>query len=104
MVMHQANIELYRVKPGTADEVIHRVVAGLALVYRNQPGFVAYELIKTCDEGLVSLSVWNRAEQAEVAAMRAAAWQRQHLGDMVTGVEHRVGAVAFFWDLAGIGR
>ena len=37
----QARVAFYRVKPGTADELIARVEADLAGTYRNHAGFVA---------------------------------------------------------------
>jgi heme-degrading monooxygenase HmoA len=100
--MQQARVGLYRVKPGMADKVIRRAEADLAVTYRYQPGFVAYGLIKSGD-ALISLSIWDTAEQAEAAAQTAAEEQR-HFGEMIESVDNYVGDLAFFWALVAIGR
>jgi heme-degrading monooxygenase HmoA len=102
--MQQARVGLYRVKPGVADEIIRRAEADLATIYRNQPGFVAYGIIKTGDDALISLTIWNTPDQAEVAMQAAAAWQKQYVGHMVDSEENHAGDLAFFWVLSAIGR
>ncbi len=102
--MQQAHVVLYRVKPGTVDEIIRRTKLGLVPIYRNQTGFVAYGLIKTEDDLLIALSVWHLPEQAEVADQTAAAWAQQHVGEMVESLEVHIGKVAFFWEPCAIDR
>jgi heme-degrading monooxygenase HmoA len=101
--MQQARVGLYKVKPGTADEVIRRAEADLAVTYRYQPGFVAYGLIKNGDDALISLSIWDTAEQAK-AAIQTAAEEQRHFGEMIESVDNYVGDLAFFWALVAIGR
>jgi heme-degrading monooxygenase HmoA len=91
------------VKPGTADEVIRHAEAHLAPVYRNQLGFVAYGLIKSGDAAVISLSIWNTAEQA-VTAVQIAAAEQEHFTEMIEAVDDYIGDLAFFWALVAIGR
>ncbi len=102
--MQQARVGLYKLKPGTADEVIRRAETDLVLHYRSQLGFVAYGLIKSGDDALISLSIWDTPDQAEAAVRTAAAWEQQHIGEMVESIENYVGDLAFFWALVAIGR
>jgi heme-degrading monooxygenase HmoA len=101
--MQQARVGLYKLKPGTADEVIRRAEADLAVTYRYQSGFVAYGLIKSGDDALISLSIWDTAEQA-AAAIQTAAGEQRHFGEMIESVDNYVGDLAFFWALVAIGR
>ena len=68
-----------------------------------QRGFVAYGLIKSGDAAVISLSIWNTAEQAAAAAHIAAA-EQEHFAAMIEAVDDYVGDLAFFWELAAIGR
>ena len=101
--MQQARVGLYKVKPGTADQLIRRAEADLAVTYRYQAGFVAYGLIKSGDDALISLSIWDTADQAAAAAQTAAGEQR-HFGEKIEPVDNYVGDLAFFWALVAIGR
>jgi heme-degrading monooxygenase HmoA len=101
--MQQARVALYRVKPGTADEVIRHAEAHLVPAHRNQRGFVAYGLIKSGDAAVISLSIWNTAEQA-AAAVQIAAAEQEHFAAMIEAVDDYIGDLAFFWELAAIGR
>jgi heme-degrading monooxygenase HmoA len=101
--VQQARIALYRVKPGTADEVIRHAEAHLVPAYRGHPGFVAYGLITSGDAAVIALSIWDTAEQAAAAA-RSAAAEHAHLAGMIEAMDAYVGDVAFFWELAAIGR
>jgi heme-degrading monooxygenase HmoA len=101
--VQQARVALYGVKPGTADEVIRHAEAHLAPIYWNQLGFVAYGLIKSGDGALISLSIWDTAEQTATAVQIAAA-EQEHFAAMIEAVEDYVGDLAFFWELVAIGR
>ena len=62
-----ARIAHVAVKFGTPDEVIRRAETGLLPIYRTQPGFGAYALVKTGETSLLSFSVWQSRDQAEKA-------------------------------------
>ena len=82
-------------KPGTADELIRRAEADLAVTYRYQAGFVGYGLIKSGGDALISLSNWDTPDQAAAAAQTAAGEQR-HFGEKIESVDNYVGDLAYF--------
>ncbi len=102
--MQQVRVAFYTLKPGTVDEVIRRAEADLVLRFRNEIGFVAYGLIKTGDDALISLSIWDLVEQATAAVQIAGAWEQESLGTMIDAVEIHIGSLEFFWALVAIGR
>ncbi|HLY30753.1 MAG TPA: antibiotic biosynthesis monooxygenase [Ktedonobacterales bacterium] len=101
--MQHVRVALYTTKPGVVDEAIRRAEEGLAPLFRSQPGFVAYGVIKTGAESLISVSIWQSEQQATAAVQTAADWVRQNLADQVTSVSNHVGDLSFFSSLAPIG-
>jgi len=67
-------------------------------------GFVAYGLVKTGDNTVISLSIWDLVEQATAAVQLAGVWEQESLDGMVDVVENHIGSLAFFWALGAIGR
>lgn len=102
--MQQVRVAFYKVKPGTADEVIQRAESDLVPRFRSEIGFVAYGLIKTSEDALISLSIWDLAEQATAAVQIAEAWEQESIGALIDVVENHIGSLAFFWALVAIGR
>jgi hypothetical protein len=103
-VVQQVRVAFYTLKPGTADEVVRRAEADLVRRFRNERGFVAYGLVKTGDDAVISLSIWDLVDQATAAVQIAGAWEQESLGGMVDAVENHIGSLAFFWALVAIGR
>jgi hypothetical protein len=60
--MQQVRVAFYTLKPGTADEVVRRAEADLVRRFRNEAGFVAYGLVKTGDDAVISLQTFKDAE------------------------------------------
>jgi hypothetical protein len=52
---------------------------------------------------VISLSIWDTAEQAATAVQIAAA-EQEHFAEMIEAVHDYVGNLAFFWALVAIGR
>ena len=102
--MQQVRVAVYTLKPGTADEMIRRAETDMARRFSNTVGFVAYGLVKTGDDAVISLSIWDLVDQATAAVQTAGAWEQENLGGMVEAVETHIGSLAFFWGLAAIGR
>lgn len=92
--MH-ARVAFYKFTPGGADIVIERAKAGMLPIFRQQPGFIAYAVIKTADDGGVSITTWDTAEQAEQAIQAAASWVKANVAEHVVTVWNHVGDVAF---------
>jgi ribosomal protein L3 len=92
--MH-ARVAVYKFRPAGADIVIERAKVGMVPIFRQQPGFIAYVVVKTADDAGVSISAWETAEQAEQAVQAAAAWVKANVAEQVVAVENHVGDVAF---------
>src|SRR4051812_45213808 len=57
--MRHARVAVYKVKPGTVDEVLRKAEAGMLPVFQEQPGFVSYGAIKTGEDACISLTIWE---------------------------------------------
>jgi heme-degrading monooxygenase HmoA len=81
--MH-ARVAFYRLRSGTFEEVVRQVQApgGMLEIFRDRPGFQSYELIET-GAGLISVSRWDSASQADAATEAAAAWVAEHIDSLV---------------------
>jgi hypothetical protein len=88
-------IGVYRIIRGTAQEVADRAQAGLLPIFRQQPGFLAYEGVGVGPDTIISLSTWQSAAQAEAATRQAADWVRQNLADRIQLLNNYVGDVLF---------
>ena len=89
--MDHVRIGIYRLL-GDADEVFRSGREGLPPLFRQQPGFIAYELVGTGD-AVVSISHWQSREQAEAAASAAAEWVRDNIASLVALTDSYVGEV-----------
>jgi heme-degrading monooxygenase HmoA len=89
--MAYARIGLYTTKPGTLDSILEKAEAELVPQTRQQPGFRRYFTVRTGEDSLVSVTVWDGKEQAEQAAERLSAWVRAELGPSLVAVENHVG-------------
>ena len=93
--MTHMRIAVYQITSGTAQEVADRARDGLLPIFRQQPGFIAYEGVGAGADTVISVSAWQSAEQAEASARQAADWVRQHLADRVRLLDSYVGDVLF---------
>jgi heme-degrading monooxygenase HmoA len=93
--MAHVRIAVYTCNPGTLDEVVRRAEADVLPLFRSQPGFIAYEVVKTGDDRGVSISTWKSAEQAQAAVATAAGWVKENLADALVSVENHVGELRF---------
>ena len=76
-----ASIRRYRLRHGPMEELARRVDDGFAEEIGAQPGFVSYEFID-CGEGeIITLSVFQDAQQAEASRRLAHRWTEQSLRD-----------------------
>lgn len=83
--MQHLRVGIYMLTGGTPDDVIKSVRSkgGMLEVFREQPGFVAYGIATTDDDYLISLSIWESAEQADAATAVAAEWVEEHIEQRV---------------------
>ena len=104
--MQYARIAVYRVKPGstlTVDEAIRRSQTGMLPIFRNQPGFASYGLVKTGEDSVVSISFWQSRQQAEAAVQVAASWAKDNVAEMAESVQNYVGELSFFSSAVPVG-
>jgi heme-degrading monooxygenase HmoA len=59
-------IAIFKVTPGKVDEELRRGRLTLE-VLREQPGFIAYEAVRTGDDGVIVLQTWQTKEQFQKA-------------------------------------
>lgn len=93
--MTYIRLALYRFQPGTVDEVIRRGEKELLPMFREQDGFVAYEVVRTGQDTGFAINTWSAREQAEAASARAQGWMREHFAPVLVSAETHVGEVAF---------
>ena len=104
--MQYTRIGIYQVKPGstiTADEAIRRSQAGMLPIFRNQPGFASYGIVKAGENSVISVSFWKSRQQAEAAVQLAASWAKDNLPDMSETVQNYVGELSFFTSAVPVG-
>lgn len=93
--MQHGRVAIYKVKPGGVDVVIQRAQAGMLPIFKAQAGFIAYGLVKTGDDEIVSFSLWQTGDQASAASQMAATWVRENVAEYLVSVENHIGDVAF---------
>jgi heme-degrading monooxygenase HmoA len=101
--MQHVRIALYTVKPGTVDDTIRKAQEGMLPIFRAQPGFVGYGLVKTGDDALISISAWQTSEQADAANQTAGQWVKENVADVFLSVQNHVGDLHFFSSAGQLG-
>src|SRR3954468_152086 len=79
------SIRTYRVGAGAIDDLMHRVDRDLAEAFAQEPGFIAYQVAKTGERTVASITMFREHEQAEASNELAAEWVAEELADF--GVE-----------------
>jgi len=75
------SIRTYRVGAGAIEDLMHRVDRDLAEAFAQEPGFIAYQVARTGDRTVASMTVFQSAEQAEASNELAAEWVAENLSD-----------------------
>jgi hypothetical protein len=94
--MSHVRIGVYALTSGTAKEVGDQAREGMLSVFRAHSGFRAYGLAESTDGKLVSVSLWDSAEQAERANELAATWTRENMADRIRLESTQVGDFLFY--------
>jgi quinol monooxygenase YgiN len=89
--MH-ARVAFYRLTSGSAEEVATKAKEGMLPIFRQESGFVSYELI-AANGTIVSITRWQSHEGAEAATQDAASWVRENIADLVELQQNYVGDV-----------
>jgi len=72
-------------KPGSVAEVASKVQQGLVSIMSSVPGFVAYYVVQTGEDELVTVTVFESQAGAEESNKVAANWVRDNLGPLMAG-------------------
>ena len=94
--MDHVRIGIYALTSGTAKEVSDQAREGMLSVFRAHAGFKAYGLAESTEGKIISVSLWDSAEQAEQANELAASWVREHIADRVQLESTQVGDFLFY--------
>ena len=96
--MDHVRIAVYEIIRGTAKEAVEitHAPAGMADIFKAQPGFEGYSIIEVDPVTTVSLSFWATHEQAEHAIAEAAEWVQSNLADRLRRTSNYVGD-SLFW-------
>jgi hypothetical protein len=78
--MH-VSIRTYRVGTGSIDDLMHRVDRDFAEAMTREPGFIAYQAVRTGERTVASFTLFREAEQAEASSELAAQWIAEELQD-----------------------
>lgn len=100
--MNHVRIATYDITHGTSKDVVEVVLSpgGMLEIFRAQPGFRAYSVLEVDPVTVVSVSVWETHEEAELAVREAAEWVATHLEHRVHRTSNVV-ADAMFWEGVG---
>jgi Antibiotic biosynthesis monooxygenase len=94
--MNHVRIAVYAVTSGTVEEVADQAREGMLSVFRAQSGFQAYGLAETKEGKVVSVSLWDSAEQADRANELAASWVSENIADRARLESTQVGDFLFY--------
>ena len=94
--MGHLRIGVYALTDGTTKDVADRAREGMLSVFRGQPGFQAYGLAEAENGRMISVSLWDSADQAQKANDVAASWVRENLGDRIRLESAQVGDFLFY--------
>ena len=75
------SIRTYRVNAGSIDDLMHRVDRDLAEAFAQEPGFIAYQVARTGERTVASMTVFQKPDQAEASNQLAAEWVAENLAD-----------------------
>src|SRR4051812_32391542 len=75
------SIRTYRVGTGSIEDLMHRVDRDLAESFSREPGFAAYQVVRTGDRTVAGVTVFAARGRAEASNGLAAEWVADALAD-----------------------
>ena len=75
-------IRRMKVKSGQLDEAIQRIESGFVPLLNTMPGYVEYIVMQAGEKEGITISVFERQEQAEESNRRASEWVSQNLASL----------------------
>jgi heme-degrading monooxygenase HmoA len=79
-------VRKYRVRQGSVDELAQRVREGFVPLVRQMRGFKGYYLVDGGPDVLITINVFDSADQALASNEKAADWVRNNVLEFTKGV------------------
>ena len=79
-------VRKFRLTRGSADEVTRRVRESFVPLLRGLPGFREYYLFEGGQDVLISIRVFDSADEAFASNEKAASWIRENVMEFVKGM------------------
>ena len=79
-------VRKYRVRRGSVAELAERVREGFVPLMRQMRGFKGYYLLDGGPDVLITISVFDSADQALASNEKAADWLRHHVLEFTNGM------------------
>jgi hypothetical protein len=76
-------VRLYRIKPGTFDQISDKVQEGFISIIRSAPGFIGYYMVNTYNDTLMTISIFENQAGAYESTTKAAKWIKANIADLV---------------------
>jgi heme-degrading monooxygenase HmoA len=80
------SIRKHRVKPGSMDELARRVQESFVPIVRQMPGFLAYYLLDGGPDTLITISMFDSADEAIASNTKSADWVRNNVLEFTKGL------------------
>lgn len=93
--MHHVRLGRYQLERGATADVVERIRRELVPWVRDLDGFVAYDLVTTPHDGLITYSIWRSKRCAQDAAGIIKKWIDDNLADRILDIELHIGDLAF---------
>ena len=81
-----SSIRKYTVRRGSVEELARRVREGFVPSVRQMKGFRGYYLVDGGPDVLITISVFDSADQALASNEKAADWVRHHVLEFTNGM------------------
>jgi heme-degrading monooxygenase HmoA len=80
------SIRKYRVRRGSAEELARQVREGFVPLMRQMQGFKGYYLLDGGPDVLITISMFDSADEAFASNEQAADWVRNHVLEFTKGM------------------
>lgn len=78
-----AVIRRYNTHQGSAEKIEQRVREGFVPLVSRLPGFVSYDVVRSSDGSLVSMSIFESRESADDSSRLANDWVHENLSSLI---------------------
>ena len=91
--MRYASINIFTVRPGAMEAFVALQRDEFLPLLREQPGFLAFELVRTGNDTGVATLWWASEEARRAATPDLTAWVEQHLEPFIVALDNPAGPV-----------